>query len=92
MHTDMFGNMKNMVGWEDTEADVYTEYHSNGENLVPLKLNNNYSVYIGDRDCTIAFYKEQITLLTNTLIVLSTSGVSGKCMQVHGKEDFLRLL
>lgn len=60
--SEMFGEMNSMVGWEDTENDVYTEWHHNGENLVPLKLKDNYFAYIGDKDCTIAFYKEMIAI------------------------------
>ena len=61
--TEMFTPMIDMVGWEDTETDVYTEYHSNGENIVPLKLKDNYFAYIGDKDCTLAFYKQQMVIV-----------------------------
>jgi hypothetical protein len=54
--TDMFTPMKDMVGWEDSDKDTY-EY--NGKEKC-LKLNGNYFAYIGDKDITIGFYKEQI--------------------------------
>lgn len=50
MNTEMFGDMKEMVGWEDTDEDV----KSDGS---PLGLNGNYFAYIGDREITVAFYK-----------------------------------
>lgn len=50
-----------MVGWKDTENDVYYDY--NTEENKPLKLNGNYFVYIGDSNCTLAFYKEQIVIV-----------------------------
>lgn len=53
--TGMFTPMIDMVGWEDTEQDTYYDSYRN-ENS-PMKLKNNYFAYIGDRDCTIAFYK-----------------------------------
>lgn len=43
--TDMFTDMKNMVGWDDSDLDI--------EN----PLVNNYFAYIGDKDFTLAFYK-----------------------------------
>lgn len=61
--TEMFPPMIEAVGWEDTEADVYTEYHSKGKNIVPLNLKDNYFAYIGDKDCTLAFYKQQMVIV-----------------------------
>ena len=58
--TDMFTPMINMVGWEDDENDTYHDYDTNKDN--PLKLNGNYFAYIGDKDCTIAFYKCQMVI------------------------------
>lgn len=65
--TDMFTPMINMVGWEDTENDVYEEFpHAYNEPksnyMKPLNLKDNYFAYIGDSDCTIAFYKEQMVI------------------------------
>lgn len=66
--TEMFTPMIDMVGWEDTEQDVYeSRPHSTDEPasnyMKPIKLNGNYFAYIGDKDCTIAFYKEQLVLV-----------------------------
>lgn len=30
--------------------------------MLPIKLKGNYFAYIGDSDCTIAFYKEQLVI------------------------------
>ena len=43
--TDMFTPMKDMVGWDDSDL-----------NLEP-PLEGNYFAYIGDKDFTLAFYK-----------------------------------
>ena len=61
--TEMFEPMIDAVGWEDTEEDTYTEYHSNGKNIIPLKLKDNYFAYIGDKYCTLAFYKQQMVIV-----------------------------
>lgn len=66
--TGMFTPMIDMVGWEDTEKDVYeSRSHSVDEPesnyMLPLYLNNNYFAYIGDKDCTIAFYKTLMTIV-----------------------------
>ena len=53
--TDMFTDMIDMVGWEDTEDDIYHNY--NTDKNEQLKLKGNYFAYIGDADCTVAFYK-----------------------------------
>lgn len=59
--TNMFTPMIDMVGWEDTENDVcYTSFSNEKE---PLKLKDNYFAYIGDCDCTIAFYKTTIKIV-----------------------------
>lgn len=65
--TEMFTPMIDMVGWEDTDQDVYeSRAHYVGEPesnyMLPLRLKGNFYAYIGDRDCTIAFYKEQIVI------------------------------
>lgn len=53
--TEMFTPMVEMVGWQDCEADKYHNYTNN--TLEPLNFNGNYFAYIGDSDCTLAFYK-----------------------------------
>lgn len=53
--TDMFTPMIDMVGWEDNENDTYHDFQTDTDK--PLKLNGNYFAYIGDSDCTVAFYK-----------------------------------
>ena len=53
--TDMFTPMIDMVGWEDTENDKYHDYNRDKDE--PLRLKGNYFAYIGDSDCTVAFYK-----------------------------------
>lgn len=58
--TDMFTPMVDMVGWEDNKNDRYYDYYT--DTYKPLKLNGNYFAYIGDKDCTLAFYKCQIVL------------------------------
>lgn len=65
--TEMFTPMIDMVGWEDTENDVYeSRGHVEGEPesayMLPIKLNGNYFAYVGDKDCTLAFYKEQMVI------------------------------
>lgn len=55
IQTEMFGEMIDMVGWEDTEADVYHNYDTKED--VPIKLKGNYFAYIGDKDATVGFYK-----------------------------------
>ena len=59
--TDMFTPMVNMVGWEDTENDTYHNYESNKD--YPLELKGNYFAYVGDSDCTLAFYKCQMVIV-----------------------------
>jgi hypothetical protein len=59
--TEMFTPMMDMVGWEDTANDTYHDY--NAEKDVPLKLKDNYFAYIGDKDCTIAFYKTTMRIV-----------------------------
>lgn len=59
--TEMFTPMIDLVGWEDTEKDTYHDYSTDEDK--PLKLNGNYFVYIGDKDCTLAFYKEQMVIV-----------------------------
>lgn len=48
--TDMFTPMKDMVGWDDSGLD-------NDE-----PLTNNYFAYIGDKDFTLAFYKNSMRI------------------------------
>ena len=60
--TEMFTPMKDMVGWEDTEKDTYTHYELSGNIKLPLRLKDNYFAYVGDEDCTIAFFKESIII------------------------------
>ena len=58
--TEMFTPMMDMVGWEDDEGDVYHNYDKDIDE--PLRLKGNYFAYIGDADCTLAFYKEQMVI------------------------------
>lgn len=60
--TDMFTPMTDMVGWEDTDTDTYHNFITDTDE--PLKLKDNYFAYIGDRNCTIAFYKCQIVIVS----------------------------
>ena len=48
--TDMFTPMKDMVGWDDSDLDIEP----------PLK--GNYFAYIGDKDFTLAFYKDTMRI------------------------------
>ena len=59
--TDFFTPMIDMVGWEDTENDVYHNYDKDKDE--PLNLNGNYFAYVGDSYCTLAFYKEQMVIV-----------------------------
>lgn len=66
--TEMFTPMIDMVGWEDTETDVYeSRAHIVGEPesnyMKPLNLKGNYFAYIGDKDCTLAFYKQSMVIV-----------------------------
>ena len=61
--TDMFTPMMDMVGWEDTEKDMYHDYDAEKDR--PLKLTGNYFAYIGDADCTVAFYKTTMRIVEN---------------------------
>ena len=58
--TDMFTPMMDMVGWEDTEKDIYHDYDTDKNEQ--LKLKGNYFAYVGDKDCTLAFYKCQMVI------------------------------
>ena len=58
--TDMFTPMMDMVGWEDTEKDIYHDYGTDKNEQ--LKLKGNYFAYVGDKDCTLAFYKCQMVI------------------------------
>ena len=59
--TDMFTPMIDMVGWEDGENDTYHDFQTDIDE--PLKLNGNYFAYIGDSDCTVAFYKTTMRIV-----------------------------
>jgi hypothetical protein len=59
--TGMFTPMIDMVGWEDTEKDMYHNYNRDIDEQ--LKLNGNYFAYIGDADCTVAFYKTGLRIV-----------------------------
>ena len=59
--TDMFTPMIDMVGWEDTKNDTYHNYNTNEDK--PLALKGNYFAYIGDSDCTVAFYKTGLRII-----------------------------
>lgn len=58
--TEMFTPMIDMVGWVDTKKDTYHDYHTDKDE--PLKLDGNYFAYVGDEDCTLAFYKGQLVI------------------------------
>ncbi len=58
--TEMFTPMIDMVGWEDTENDVFHNYDKDKDE--PLNLKDEYFAYVGDSDCTLAFYKEQMVI------------------------------
>lgn len=65
--TDMFTPMMDMVGLEDDENDRYeSRSHKTGEPesdyMLPLNLSGNYFAYVGDADCTLAFYKCQMVI------------------------------
>jgi hypothetical protein len=67
--TDMFTPMIDMVGWEDTELDVYesrshTDDEPKSDYMKPIDLDGQYFAYIGDKDCTIAFYKCQMVIVS----------------------------
>ena len=65
--TDMFTPMKDMVGWDDSDLDIEP----------PLK--GNYFAYIGDKDFTLAFYKDTMRIhhpTTHTTMIPSFSVVS----------------
>lgn len=61
MSNEMYPNMMDMVGWKDTEEDVYRDYSADHD--VPLRLDGNYFAYIGDKDCTLAFYKTHMRIV-----------------------------
>lgn len=52
--TDMFTDMKDMVGWDD--SDIETE----------SPLVDNYFAYVGDKDFTLAFYKSIMRIYNPT--------------------------
>ena len=51
----MFTPMMEAVGWEDT-PDMKTS-----RTKEPIHLNGMYFTYIGDKDITVAFYKDRLT-------------------------------
>lgn len=57
--TGVFTPMIDMVGWEDTDKDV-----CESDPTKTLDLKDNYFAYVGDSDCTLAFYKEQIVIVS----------------------------
>ena len=59
--TEMFTPMIDMVGWEDAENDTYHNYNTDKDEQ--LKLKGNYFAYIGDKDCTVAFYKTGLRIV-----------------------------
>lgn len=68
MTKEFFGDMKKMVGWYDTEKDLYEsrsheDYEPESEYMRPLDLDGQYFAYIGDKNCTIAFYKTWLTIV-----------------------------
>lgn len=69
VNDDLFTPMIDAVGWEDTDNDCYNHYgysYTLGKNYVekiPIELKDKYFTYIGDSECTIGFYKEQLVLV-----------------------------
>lgn len=53
--TKQFTPMIDMVGWEDTDNDIDSDAQ-------PIELKGNFYAYIGDKDCTLAFYRERIVV------------------------------
>ena len=52
--TDMFTPMEDMVGWSDKNDDK------------EFKLNDNCFAYIGDKDFTVGFYKDVMSIYSST--------------------------
>ena len=52
--TDMFTDMKDMVGWDDSDLDIEDP------------LVGNYFAYIGDKDFILAFYKNVMRIYNAT--------------------------
>lgn len=52
--TDVFTPMKDMVGWDDSDLDIEPP------------LEGNYFAYIGDKDLTLAFYKDVMRIHHST--------------------------
>lgn len=73
--TDMFTPMEDMVGWSD--VDESKPFGSN------LTLANNYFAYIGDKDFTVAFYKDvmriycPLSMIEDEIIYLSSGPFEG---------------
>lgn len=66
--TEVFTPMIDMVGWEDSINDVYeSNSHEDGESesnyTKPINLKGNYFAYIGDAECTLAFYKDCLVIV-----------------------------
>lgn len=59
--TEMFTPMIDMVGWEESEQDTYHDYSADKDE--PLRLKGNYFAYIGDSECTVAFYKTSMRII-----------------------------
>lgn len=59
--TGEFTPMKDMVGWEDTKDDMCHFFDTEGYS--PMHLRGNYFAYIGDKECTVAFYKCTIVIV-----------------------------
>ena len=62
--TDIFTDMFDMVGWEDTDDDTFVDYNTGKQ--FPIGLKGNFMAYIGDSEWTIAFYKEQLMMVRRT--------------------------
>lgn len=60
--TGEFTPMKDMVGWEDSENDMCYDFCIHENRL--LRLRGNYFAYIGDEECTVAFYKRTIEIVS----------------------------
>lgn len=61
IQTEMFGDMKEMVGWEDSESDTYCD-PEHIDRQIPIRFKNGYFAYVGDSELTACFYKTQMKI------------------------------
>lgn len=64
--TQMFTPMKDTVGWEDTEEDVFENLYTYKDE--PINFKDHFFVYIGDEEVTLAFYKEYMCRVSGSLM------------------------